>query len=53
MKEHRYGRMVASMRGCGTVTRQMAKEDSFMQMETFTRVTGSTIRLKGMEFINI
>ena len=43
-KEHRYGRMGASMLGTGRMTKLTVKDDSSMQMETYMRVSGTMTR---------
>lgn len=50
---HKYGQMEANMKDNGELTRQMEKGSFITQMEIFTRVIGSMIRLMGKGFIPI
>ena len=47
------GQMVLCMKDGGKITKQMAKEDSFMLTETFMMDTGKTTKLMDKEFTHI
>jgi hypothetical protein len=48
-RECKFGQMAPCMRVGGRTTRQMAKEDSFIWMETPTMASGIMIKLMGLE----
>ena len=51
-KEFKYGLMEACTRVGGKTIKQMARDASFTQMETFMMGFGRTIRPMGLEFIH-
>lgn len=51
--ENKFGQMVHYTKGSGWTTRQMVREDWFIQMETYIKVIGWMIKQKGMVYMHI